>query len=152
MNRIFHQRLTVAFCLCTSLLTSLAFYLFWNRTGTNAIVGAAVVCFIVLIIERQIHTTFTLTADDCLVIYRGRFAKTQTIDVNEITRALAIRTRLHFMSYVLIEYGAGHLTSVQPDDEQEFIRRLHSLQDRRTLQQTDGDEEDAADKNEPHLQ
>jgi hypothetical protein len=66
------------------------------------------------------------------VIYRGRFAKTQTIDVNEITRALAIRTRLHFMSYVLIEYGAGHLTSVQPDDEQEFIRRLHSLQDRRT--------------------
>lgn len=103
---------------------------FWHRSAVNALVGFLLMGVAVLMIERIIHTVYVLTSDGRLIISRGRFSRELSVPVNEIIRMRVVRPGLLGVRYVLIEYGAGHETAVQPVNEDAFMREVRDRQER----------------------
>ena len=129
MNRIFHQRFTLTSKCAISLFTLLAFYFLWNKMAIPALL---VVIVIVMMIERVLHTTYTLLLDEDevqrLVIYRGRFSKSISIRVGDIVKVTRIKADFGLRCYLLVQYGACHLISLQPDNEELFMAELNKRQ------------------------
>lgn len=71
MTRVFHHQFTVPALCGIVLAATLTLYFFWQKM---AIAGVLVAGLWVLMTERMLHTTYTLT-DDKLVISRGRFSR-----------------------------------------------------------------------------
>lgn len=88
---------------------------------------------VVLMIERIIHTVYVLTSDGRLIISRGRFSRSLSVPVNEIIRMRVVRPGLLGVRYIFIEYGAGHETTVQPVNEEAFMREVRDRQERISL-------------------
>ena len=130
MTRTFQHRVTAISLGSIILMALVAFHFFWQRMPLAVMVGTAVVCLDVMVIERVLHTTYTFTDDDRLIICRGRFAQQLTLPVDSIIRVRQQRHFLHLVSYVLIEYGSGRVTSVQPDNPQAFIDEIRKRQKR----------------------
>lgn len=130
MNRSFHYRASWLNYTCIIVVAVAAMYSLWHRSVVNAIVGFMLMGVVVLMIERIIHTVYVLTADGRLIISRGRFSRELSVPVNEIIRMSVIRPRLLGVRYILIEYGAGHETTVQPVNEEAFMREVRDRQER----------------------
>lgn len=130
MNRSFHYRASWLNYTCIIVVAVAAMYSLWRRSVVNAIVGFMLMGVVVLMIERIIHTVYVLTADGRLIISRGRFSRELSVPVNEIIRMSVIRPRLLGVRYILIEYGAGHETTVQPVNEEAFMREVRDRQER----------------------
>jgi membrane protein YdbS with pleckstrin-like domain len=128
MDRLFHQRFTLAAKCTITVLTLLAGYLLWVRSAANALMGLVVVVVLVVIIERVIHTVYMFTSDGNLIISHGRFAKKLTIPVNEIIKVTRMTTPMKFSHYILLEYGSEHFVSVQPENDDAFIAELEKRQ------------------------
>ena len=73
MDRTFHHRLSVSSVLLAVMLSFLALSFFWYPSGNNALVGIMIVILVVVVVEREIHTSYVLT-DSTLRIVRGRFS------------------------------------------------------------------------------
>lgn len=140
MNRSFHYRASWLNYTCIIVVAVAAMYSLWHRSVVNAIVGFLLMGVVVLMIERIIHTVYVLTADGRLVISRGRFSREMSVPVNEIIRMGVIRPKLLGVRYILIEYGAGHETTVQPVNEEAFMREVRDRQERVCINE-DKDEE-----------
>ena len=129
MNRIFHQRFTFTSKCAISLFTLLAFYFLWNKIAIPALL---VVIVIVMMIERVLHTTYTFFLDENgveqLMIYRGRFSKPKSIRVGDIVKVTRMKAVFGLSCYLLMQYGACHLISLQPDDEELFMAELNKRQ------------------------
>ena len=129
MNRIFHQRFTLTSKCAISLFTLLAFYFLWNKIALPALL---VVIVIVMMIERVLHTTYTFLIDEDgvqqLVIYRGRFSKSISIRVGDIVKVTRMKAVFGLSCYLLVQYGACHLVSLQPDNEEQFMAELNKRQ------------------------
>ncbi len=124
MNRLFHQRFTLSYKCGIIVFSLLAFYLFWIKM---TIVALLVIIVIVVIIERVIHTTYSFMAEedaDVLVIDKGRFSSKKVIRVNDIVKCIPMKTCFGLSRYLLIEYGAGHIVIVQPEDDAAFVMEL----------------------------
>jgi|WetSurMetagenome_2_1015567.scaffolds.fasta_scaffold07759_3 hypothetical protein len=128
MDRLFHQRFTLASKCGITILTLLAGYLLWMRSAANALLGFVVVIILVVIIERVIHTVYIFTSAGNLVIDHGRFARKITIPVNEIIKSTVVNTPMGLSHYILLEYGAEHFVSVQPENNEAFIEELRERQ------------------------
>ena len=128
MDRLFHQRFTLASKCGIMILTLLAGYLLWMRSAANALLGFVVVIILVVIIERVIHTVYIFTSAGNLVIDHGRFARKITIPVNEIIKSTVVNTPMGLSHYILLEYGAEHFVSVQPENYEAFIEELRRRQ------------------------
>ncbi len=126
--RTFQHKVTYIALLTVIMVAATAFAFLWNRSTANIIAGLALSAIVVLMIERVIHSRYTLTSNGQLVIYKGRFARQQAIPINEITHIKQVKTKLFCLSYVLLEYSAGKLTSVQPDNPNAFIKELKRRQ------------------------
>lgn len=125
MNRIFHVRITWYQYLYLILLGGLSFFLLWDK---NIILAAICMVLLVLLIERFINTTYTITADGKLILAMGRFSKPKTVWLKDIT-SVERRNSVKFgnfsvLQYIMIGYGAGRYLSVLPLKEQEFIDLL----------------------------
>ncbi len=70
MNRTFHARITWNQVAVMVVAAVLAIWAFWIKQALLAIVF---LLMLIILIERAIHTTYTLTTDDKLIIYNGRF-------------------------------------------------------------------------------
>lgn len=140
MNRSFHYRASWLNYTCIIVVAVAAMYSLWHRSVVNAIVGFLLMGVVVLMIERIIHTVYVLTSDGRLIISRGRFSREMSVPVNEIIRMSVIRPKLLGVRYILIEYGAGHETTVQPVNEEAFIREVRDRQERVCINE-DKDEE-----------
>ena len=140
MNRSFHYRASWLNYTCIIVVAVAAMYSLWHRSVVNAIVGFLLMGVVVLMIERIIHTVYVLTSDGRLVISRGRFSREMSVPVNEIIRMSVIRPKLLGVRYILIEYGAGHETTVQPVNEEAFMREVRDRQERVCINE-DKDEE-----------
>lgn len=103
---------------------AMSFWCFWVRTGVMPVAGFALLVLATTAIERLIHTTYTFTADGMLTIRNGHLAKPRSISVADITGTRKAGGMLLVASHILIEYGAGHITSVQPDNEKAFLAEL----------------------------
>lgn len=83
---------------------------------------------LVVSIEKLIHTTYTVTTDNKLSLFFGRFSRGKEIPLKDITsveRASSMRIgRFAVMRYVLIRYGEGKCVALLPVKEEEFIRLL----------------------------
>lgn len=119
-DRRFQHRITPGGISGILLLLLLAFYLFWNR---SAVAAFAVVVVLVAVMERVLHTTYTLTADR-LIVRRGRFARTLVVPLSDVIGCRAVRTTFGLSHYLLLSYGANHLLSLQPDNEAAFLSEL----------------------------
>lgn len=125
MNKIFRVRIRWYQYLFLLLLGGLSFFLLWDK---KIIPGAACMLFLVFLIERFIHTTYTLTADGALVIYLGRFFRTKVIRIRDIA-SIELRCSVKvggrsLLRYVIIGLNTGGYLSLMPLDDEEFIRRL----------------------------
>lgn len=130
MNRTFHARIAPGQYLCLLLVAFVAIYGFWQR---QPFIGIVPLLLLVLMVERLIHTTYTVTSQGTLQIYYGRFARMRTIHLEQVTsmrRVSVLRVgRFSLMHYVLLSYGAGQSVALMPVKEQEFMDFLARKQD-----------------------
>ena len=130
MNRVFHQRFTLVAKCSIALFSLLAAYLFWNKI---ALPGTMVLIIVVGIIERTLHSSYTFTSTDqgeMLIIDRGRFSKKRIIRVSDIIKYTEMTTVLGLCSYLLLEYGAQHIISIQPENNDHFMEELKKRQEK----------------------
>ncbi len=130
MNRVFHQRFTLVAKCNIALFSLLAAYLFWNKI---ALPGTMVLIIVVGIIERTLHSSYTFTSTDqgeMLIIDRGRFSKKRIIRVSDIIQYTEMTTVFGLCSYLLLEYGAQHIISIQPENNDHFMEELKKRQEK----------------------
>ena len=125
MNRIFHVKIAGGTYFLLILLTAVMVFAFWCM---KAMIGLVVALGLIIIIERIIHSTYTLTADGKLVVYYGRFYKGKTIPLTDITDVELKRSSgfggIMPSKYVLIHYEKKNLLSLVPVKPEEFINAL----------------------------
>lgn len=125
MNRIFHVKIAGGTYLFLILLTAVTVFAFWCM---KAMIGWVVASGLIITVERIIHSTYTLTADGKLVVYRGRFYKGKSIPLTDITDVELKRSPgfggMLPSKYVLIHYEKKNLLSLVPVKPEEFIRAL----------------------------
>ena len=109
-----------------ALLAVVAFYFLWNRMPIG---GALMLLLLIVAIERVIHTTYTITTDNRLIVSYGRFQKPVEIPVNHIQRVEKLRSlrigRHSMVEYLLVCYEEGKHVAVMPVKEDEFLETLH---------------------------
>lgn len=124
MNRIFHSRISWHNYLYLTILGFTAFALLWEK---HIIVATVIVIFLIILIERVIHTTYIITTNKQLTLSFGRFSKLRTIPISSITEIEKIETlkigSFHLTSYLLIHYENGHV-ALTPVKEREFVMYL----------------------------
>ena len=125
MNRIFHARIAMGQYLFLILIGILAVYMLWYK---SPFLAAIFMLWLVVIIEKLIHTTYTVTPDGKLVLSFGRFSRSKEIlmkDITSVERASSMQVgRFAVMRYVLVKYGEGKCVVLLPVKEEEFIRLL----------------------------
>lgn len=92
--------------------------------------GVAAALFAAIASVRVLRTTYTLTDNGLLVIRRGWMSRTQTVRVSDIVRAEKAGGGIRLTGYILIEYGAERLLSIQPDKADDFLAELRKRQPR----------------------
>lgn len=110
------------------IVAAAALFFFWNRSAANAVVGFLLLMAVLLMVERIIHTMYVFTADGMLVIDKGRFSRPVAIPVGDIIKATIVRPALLPVRFVAIEYGAGHVITVQPVNEEAFVDEVKRRQ------------------------
>ena len=126
MNRIFHARIAIGQYLFLVLTTIIVIYAMWMQ---HAVMAILFMLLLVIAIERLIHTTYTLTADDRLLLFYGRFSRSEEIslkDIISVERASSMKIgRFAVMRYVLVKYGTkGKCAVLLPVKEDMFIKTL----------------------------
>ena len=94
--------------------------------------GFITAIFVVLIIERVLHTTYTFMHDDqgndILRIDRGRLSCHKDIRVADIVKVIPMQTTFGASRYLLVKYGPNRLIGLQPDDQKAFMSELKKRQ------------------------
>ena len=128
MNRVFHARIVWYQYVYLVLLAGMAFYSLWTK---HILVAAAMMVFLIVLIEKIIHTTYTVTGDGLLLIYNGRFTRSVTIkitDIDEIeTRNSMKFGNFHITEYGLVRYNGNKYISLMPVKEREFLELFSKL-------------------------
>ena len=104
--------------LMTVVVAGFALYFFWQRTSAMALVAFLLVCLDVVMIERMVHSSYTLSDDGVLEVQQGRFSKRLRIRVE------VRKTPFGLTRYVLIEHGRHRMVSIQPERPEEFVREV----------------------------
>ena len=126
MNRIFHARIAVGQYLFLVLATIIVIYAMWMQ---HAVMAILFMLLLIIPIERLIHTTYTLTTDGRLLLFYGRFSRSEEIllkDIISVERASSMKIgRFAVMRYVLVKYGTkGKCAVLLPVKEDLFIKTL----------------------------
>ena len=129
MNRQFQSKISIGHYVLLAALLSVAIYFVWQTTTltrpVSGVLLAVDLLLMVVIIERMIHTTYTVTADKRLIIHKGRFAREVIIPLHDIQRIDRInRLRIGGKPFqtslvvVLTDKTEHHIT---PINEEDFI-------------------------------
>ncbi|MBO4564331.1 MAG: PH domain-containing protein [Bacteroidaceae bacterium] len=102
-------------------------YLIWEGNG---LLIAASLLFLLIVIERSIHTEYKLSQDE-LTISNGKLSRTVVIPVSDIKRIERIRRvrigHKALITYLVIVYGDEKTVSVIPQHEEDFINQLMKI-------------------------
>ncbi len=131
-----------------SALLAVAIYFVWQTPNIPRQVLGIIICVIlltmVIIVERMINTTYTLTTDGTLIIHKGRFSKDAVVNISDINKTTLIdRWKVlghSIYSYILIETNKGATITVRPNNEHDFINKIDKL--KKGNSNEDDDEED----------
>jgi len=134
MNRTFQAKSGFYAWLLVALTAIVAFLSLWYK---NPFVALIALVLLGIIVERIIHTVYTLTEDGFLIIHKGRFVKEQRIALKAISSVEGCRSfnigRYHLLEYLLIHYGDNNETvSLMPLQSDEFMKYLEKK--RRTIE------------------
>ena len=132
MNRTFQHKISIQAIAAVIMLAACALMLFLNRNGITPLLGLGLMLIGAAAVDRTVHTEYVRTPDNKLVISRGRIAKPLVLNIDDIGAVRPVRGLLFVASHIVIEYGAGHFTSVQPADSEGFVKEL-----KRRLKQAD---------------
>lgn len=125
MNRIFHARIAWYQYLVLTLFTINGVAALWSK---YIILAVLLLLFVIVLIEQIIHTSYTVTTDGTLEVYRGRFSRKKIIPIREITSVDVCRSmrfgRFSVTRYVLIGYGKEKYEALMPVREREFVEML----------------------------
>lgn len=128
MNRIFHARIAWYQYFLLIVLTVNAVGALWTKT---ALLAVLLVLLLIVLIEQIIHTTYTVTTDGKLVVYKGRFSRKKEIPLAEISSVKLCHSmkfgRFSVTRYVLIEYGAQKYEALMPVKEREFLELMANI-------------------------
>lgn len=129
MDRVFHARIAVGQYLFLILIGILAVYMLWSK---HPLPAALFMLWLVVSIEKLIHTTYTVTSDGKLVLFFGRFSRGKEIllkDIISVKRANSMKIgKFAVTRYVLVEYGKhGKCVALLPVKEEEFMRLLEEF-------------------------
>ena len=120
MNRIFHARIAAGQYLFVALAGAIAVYGLWEK---QILIAVLFMLLLVVSIEKLIHTTYTVTADNKLLLFFGRFSRGK--EITSVERASSMQIGgFAVMRYVLVRYGEGKCAALLPVKEEEFIRLL----------------------------
>lgn len=120
MTRTFHHRFTWGAKCGVLLFAGIALYLFWVKA---VVVGLLFVVLNVMLIERVLHTQYTI-GDDALTVYRGRFAKSRTIPLTDIRHCYAVQGAFGLSHFLLLEYAGDGRITLEPAEEASFMACL----------------------------
>lgn len=125
MNRTFHSRTRWDQLIYILILGLLCLYMLWIK---QAILATLVSILLLIIIERVINTSYTITQDQLLIIKRGRFSKEKTIKLDDIND-LEIRRSARFgsvsvINYVLITYNKSKYIGITPTNPNKFVELI----------------------------
>lgn len=125
MDRIFHVRTPYTQIAFLILLSILSFYFLWIRSG---ILAAVVMILLIIVIERIINSSYTITREGQLIVSKGRFSKKQIIAITEITEIRKCRSmnfgKFHLEEYLLIKYPPNKHMALMPTREEDFLNEL----------------------------
>ena len=129
MDRVFHHQFTLVAKCAIVLFTLFSLWCFWHMMPFAGFITAI---FVVLIIERVLHTTYTFMHDDqgnnILRVDRGRLSHHKDIRVADIVKVIPMQTAFGASRYLLVKYGPNRLISLQPDDQTAFMSELKKRQ------------------------
>lgn len=144
MNRLFHAKILLLHIVLLFCFLCVVVYSLWNMEHLGRLVtGICVVVnlnLMVICVEKMINTTYTITADERLIVHNGRFSKDIEIKVSDIkTIEKTCRFQiggLKMLSAILIVTNDGHKIYVRPVNETDFIKKITRIKN------NDEDEED----------
>ncbi|MCI1648632.1 MAG: PH domain-containing protein [Bacteroides sp.] len=133
MNRTFHARVTIGQYLFLLLVTIVVVHEMWVKHALMAIIFMVL---LVIVIERLIHTTYTLTTDGKLILFYGRFSRPKEIllsDIVSIERTSSMQIgRFALLRYLLLKYGErGKFVALFPVKEDLFISTFNEYSQKR---------------------
>ncbi len=148
MTRLFHAKISIGNYVLLSALLAVAIYFVWQIPFDSRQVLGAIVCVVllmmVIIVERMINTTYTLTDDGMLIIHKGRFAKDIVVSVDDITEMTHSDQISLFgkglYSSLIIETKDNGKIAIRPDNEADFVNKVNKLINRNN--EYEDDEED----------
>ena len=123
MNRVFQAKINIGNYILLILLLLMAIHSMWC---VNGILLCLSLLLLVVIIERMIHTTYTITTDGMLIINNGRFSRRKEVplsDINSIERIRGMRIGGKTISTsLLITCKNGKIFQVSPRNEDDFVK------------------------------
>ena len=123
MNRVFQAKINIGNYILLILLLLVAIHSMWC---VNGILLCLSLLLLVVIIERMIHTTYTITTNGMLIINNGRFSRRKEVplsDINSIERIKGMRIGGKTISTsLLITCKNGKIFQVSPRNEDDFVK------------------------------
>lgn len=123
-TRTYRARLQTGNWILIILMSALTIYLIWE--GNGLLIAASLV-FLLIIIERSVHTEYKLSQTE-LIIDNGKLSKTIIIPISDIKRIERIRKlrigHKAIINYLIIVYGDEKTISVIPQHEEDFINQI----------------------------
>lgn len=94
----------------------------------QSILATLLAIALIVLIERIIHTTYTLTSDNKLILKRGRFSKIKVIDL-DLIKDIELKSTTKFgsfylTSYVLILCKPKEYIAITPANPERFIETI----------------------------
>ncbi|NLV51859.1 MAG: hypothetical protein GXY64_01080 [Bacteroidales bacterium] len=130
MNRQFHSKASFTHYALLAVLLSVAIYFAWHIVAFTRQVGGLLIAvdllIMLMVIQRIVHTTYTITSERTLVIDKGKLSRIITIPLNEIDRIDRInRWRIAgkpLISSLVIVRTSGQEYYISPKNEEDFIK------------------------------
>jgi len=128
MNRQFHAKIQLQSWLLLAAFLFLTGYAAWVKHPVFLCIG---LLLMVVLIDRMIHTTYTVTSDS-LLLHTSRYVRDVAVPLSSIQRIDQIRTMRLFgkalSSYLLVTYadeqGETRQLSLMPKDDDEFVQYI----------------------------
>ncbi len=126
-TRTYRARLQITNWILIILLSVLTVYLIWE--GNGLLIAASLV-FLLIVIERSIHTEYKLSQTE-LTISNGKLSKIVVVPVSDIKRIERIRKvrigHKALITYLIVVYGDEKTVSVIPQHEEDFINQIMKI-------------------------
>lgn len=125
MNRVFQTKIQAGNWILLAAIFVVTAHFMWQANGLLILIS---LLLMVVIIERMIHSRYTLTHDGLLIIEKGRFSRKQQIaitSIERIERVSGIRIMGKTLnSFLLITCSDGKQYAVTPSNEADFLKYI----------------------------